>query len=663
MTCRYPVEELIQAANRKYAIQASEIERIIHEALSTYSNVHRGMGHYSFITEKLMHNARETVLEYLGLNKNRYIAVFCSPIRCEQLISKLKDDSFRMLSSADYGLYIGLRVVAIDKRTLQRGFPHQSGGGTVKMVSSRSVVWEDAPQRFEAGTPSIINSIVFASLLSHIKAGQKVLPKPSMNSCGLEEHLLYKDKFMQYSGRALLRILQRELIGKNTKIPVQDGTMGFVNLDNAASTPTFTPVYDAVCRALHQPEVSHLKIIEEVKKICSVFLGATLEKYELIFTSNTTEAINIASENYLRSIKNTHKAVIVNSILEHNSNELPWRKGRSRPLRVPLDGNGLPSMEYLERMLIDYNELHRHRGKRIRLVAMSGVSNILGSFNDIRTISSIAHKYGAYTLIDGAQSVAHRSINLDESGIDCFAFSGHKIYAPFGTGVLIIKKDHLNIEKERLDKIKASGEENLIGIVALGKAIDLVRRIGIRVIESHEKSLVESSIKGMKKVKGIRIYGKDDPANPEFYKRTSLISFTIKTIPHNLIAKKMAEYGGIGVRSGCLCSHLLVKHLLGISNLRSFTSTVLLTLIPERINHVLPGIVRISFGLENTIHDVDHFLSTLNRIIREPLGKIHRYFAFIYSGSPFLKTTKIQEDLDELANITVDRPFSPNRSI
>ena len=150
-----------------------ELERGVQAALETYSNVHRGSGHFSMVSTRLFEAAREIILEYLRLDKKRYVIVFCTPERAEILKTKLKPSNPTVLSSRDIGLPLGLRALAIKKRALPKGVPFQTGGGTVKMVSHDSLIWADARDKFEAGTPAIVSAIALTKALQIIQAGGK----------------------------------------------------------------------------------------------------------------------------------------------------------------------------------------------------------------------------------------------------------------------------------------------------------------------------------------------------------------------------------------------------------------------------------------------------------------------------------------------------------
>ena len=147
----------------------TELERSVQAALETYANVHRGSGHNSQVTTHLYEQAREIVLEYLGLDKTNYIVLFSTPRRAEKLQAQLKTGSYRVVSSQDIGLPLGIRALAVKRKALPRSVPFQTGGGTARLVSPGWVVWAKAPDNFEAGTPAIINVIAFASALQIIQ--------------------------------------------------------------------------------------------------------------------------------------------------------------------------------------------------------------------------------------------------------------------------------------------------------------------------------------------------------------------------------------------------------------------------------------------------------------------------------------------------------------
>jgi selenocysteine lyase/cysteine desulfurase len=617
----------------------SDLEISLYTALETYSNVHRGSGHFSAITTHLYELARNIVLEYLDLSKSKYCVIFCTPARTEQLIKLLKPESFYCLSSKDIGLPIGVRALVVIKKSLPRGVPFQTGGGTARLVSPDYVVWAGTPDKFEAGTPAIINIIAFAQALKLFSQyGSDVFKSYDLTNLSVKD-ILYRDEFENLSGAELLAALRLAVIGAGKLVPTKKGLKPFINLDNAASTPTFTPILSVFNKTLRLPPQIQKNIVEEVKLICSRYLSAPLTSYDIIFTSNTTEAINIAAENLKHELKSGYQPVVLNTLLEHNSNELPWRAipGCSL-LKLSLNDEGFVDIHELETMLDSYNLKNLHGTKRIKLVAVTGVSNVLGICNDLASISRIVHHYGARLLVDAAQLVAHRKINIEQVDIDYFAFSAHKAYAPFGSGALLIKKGLLNFTNEENELLRNSGEENSAGIAALGKAFILLQKIGLELVRQEEQVLTLRLLKGLNQISGIRLFCIQDDSTSVLTKKGGVISFEVNGMNPHKVAKLLAETGGIGVRSGCHCSHILIKHLLKIPLFVQKLQRIIVTLFPKI---ELPGMVRISLGIENTEAEIDTFINVLEEIARNKKEKIHYPYENIKQQiEDFIKTVE-----------------------
>jgi selenocysteine lyase/cysteine desulfurase len=598
----------------------AELDRGVQAALETYSNVHRGSGHSSMASTRLYEQARQIVLETLRLSEKKYVVIFCTPRRAKTLQAQLEPWSYQSLSSQDIGLPLGLRALAVECKALPRGTPFQTGGGTTRLVAPDWVIWAKAPDKFEAGTPAIVNVIAFAAALRLIRRfGDDAFRGETAGERTAAE-ILYHDELEQYSGRELLDELRKTLIGRDLRVPTAEGVRPFINLDNAASTPTFKPIWDAARRTWREPGQVQQEIVDEVKSICAEVLGAPLADYDMIFTSNTTEAINLAAESLRNEPLPGFEPVVLNTLLEHNSNELPWRAVPGCSLiRLPVDAEGFVDLHELETLLSAYNEKGQHGAKRIRLVAVSGASNVLGVFNDLAEISRIVHRYGARLLVDAAQLVAHRRVEMQECGIDYLAFSAHKVYAPFGSGVLLARKGLLRFSPAELDQIRSSGEENAGGIAALGKALLLLQRIGLDVIQEEEQALTARALRGMAQIPGLKIYGTGNPDSPRFARKGGVIAFDLGSILPSRVAGELAERGGIGVRYGCHCAHLLIKRLVGVPPLLERLQGVILTLFP-RVS--LPGVVRVSLGIENGEADIDTLIQVLGSIARQPRARV-----------------------------------------
>lgn len=659
ISTKYGLPEVLREAEQPFlkdnemAKAFAELKRGVHMALETYANVHRGSGHNSLVSTHLFEQARDIVLDYLGLNKDKYEVIFCSPRRAELLKAHLGPGSYQSLSSQDIGLSLGVRALAVEREALPKGVPFQTGGGTARLVSPDWVIWAKAPDKFEAGTPAIINVIAFARALRLIQQfGEDAFQGATAEKRTAAE-ILYRDALEQYSGRDLLAELRQTLIGRDVHVPTVDGVKPYINLDNAASTPTFTPIWDAVCQTWDQPRQIQQEIIDAVKSICAGVLGAPLTTYEMIFTSNTTEAINLAAESLQREAGQGSEAVVLNTFLEHNSNELPWRTLPGFSLiRLPVDAEGFVDLRELETLLRAYNQQGQHGQKRITLVAVSGGSNVLGVYNNLAEISQIVHRYGARLLVDAAQLVAHRAVEMDRWGIDYLAFSAHKVYAPFGTGVLLARKGLLHFSPAELELIQSSGEENVGGIAALGKALLLLQRIGLDVIQEEEQALTARALRGMAQIPGLTLYGVKDPDSPRFAQKGGVIVFDLKGMLPSRVAQELAEQGGIGVRWGCHCAHLLVKRLLHIPPLLELFQGLIVALFPK-LN--LPGVTRVSLGIENSAEEVDRLIHKLDQIARQPRPRV---------SNPFASTqTDIQKQMDAFARTVAQRVYGERETV
>ncbi len=639
----------------------AELKRGVYAALETYSNVHRGSGHNSLVSTHLFEQARDIVLEYLGLNKDKYIVIFCPPRMAEVLKAQLKPESYQCVSSQDIGLSLGVRALALDRKALPRGAPCQTGGGTARLVSPAWVIWAKAPDKFEAGTPAIVNVIAFAKVLRLMQhfgndAFQNVAAEKTAHATKLTAtKILYHDELEKYAGRELLHEFRQTLIGRGVRVPTVEGARPYINLDNGASTPTFTPIWDAVFRTWCQPRQVQQEIIQEVKSICAEVLGAPLAVYDLIFTSNTTEAINLTAESLGNESKPGIESLVLNTLLEHNSNELPWRM---RPgfslIRLSVDAEGFVDLNELETLLCAHNHKGQYGKKRIKLVAVSGASNVLGVCNNLAEIARIAHRYGARLLVDAAQLVAHRKVKMEECGIDYLAFSAHKAYAPFGSGVLLARKGLLNFSFTELELIQSSGEENAGGIAALGKALVLLQRIGLELIQEEEQALTGRALRGLSQIPGLTMYGIKDPDSPRFAQKGGVIVFGLHGLMPNRVAKELAERGGIGVRYGCHCAHLLIKRLLNIHPLLEQFQGLILTLFPK-LN--LPGLTRVSLGIENSAEEVDTLIHVLGKIARQPRAGVVRRFASTHNGTPSLPHIDVQQQMDDFARAAAQRVY------
>ena len=639
----------------------AELEAGVGLALESYSNVHRGTGFNSMASTLLYERARNEVLSFSGLDGSRYTAIFCTPARASVIEEAVRPARPVVLSSRDLGLPLGLRAVIVDSRALPKGVPFQTGGGTVRIVSRRSVVWESAPDRFEAGTPPVINAVAFARGLELARRFGIRSFQPAARESATPHEILRHDDLEEFTGRELLLRLKRTTMGRGRPVPTSGGLLPYIHLDNAASTPTFRPVWEAVRQAWRLPEDGRAELTAAVRALCAGFFGAPADDYDVIFTSNTTEAINLAAKALTQDFPPLEKGgfgggfcsrdlpprrdgesetVVLNTIAEHNSNELPWRFAEGvTQVRIPVDGEGFPDLVEMERLLREYNEDRVHGRKRIRVVAVTGASNVLGTCPDLAEISRLAHRYGALAFVDAAQLAAHRAIRMAADGIDGLAFSGHKMYAPFGTGGLILRKGLRPVEDAAFEAARESGDENVAGIAALGKAIVLLERIGMDVVREEEMRLTRLALRELASVPGLRLFGMAVPDSPRVGRRLGVFSFELKHVPFNLAAEDLAETAGIGVRAGCHCAHLLVKRLLRIPPVREVLADFGLRLAPRITQSFLPGVVRVSIGLENDEADIRRLALALEKISARRQSLVTRLLAKTHNAAPALPDT------------------------
>ena len=422
--------------------------------------------------------------------------------------------------------------------------------------------------------------------------------------------------------------IRKLFIGLDNKIVINGKKQVIpINLDNAATTPVLKKVMKAVLKASEnygsiargdgQKSQYSSDLYEECRRYVIDYFNAPLNKYTAIFVSNTTEGINKLS-NILIKNKND---IVITSRMEHHSNDLPWR-GKCDLKYVEVDEKGRIIMEELEEMFSIYQD-------RIKYVTITGASNVTGYITDIRMVAKLAHKYGAKLIVDGAQLVPHRAINIcgkeDDDYIDFLIFSAHKVYAPFGSGAIIGLRDELEkyppdtkgggtVERVLDDEIiwlstpekNEAGSPNFFGAVALMQALKEMNKIGFELIESNEKKLLKILIEGMKNFERVILYGD----NENIEDRLGIMVFNIDRLCYEMVGEYLASIRGIAVRQGGFCAHPYTRRLLGIKNDE----------IEEYIKkNGMPGMVRVSLGAYNSEKEVNIFLETIEYICKKCL--------------------------------------------
>ncbi len=420
------------------------------------------------------------------------------------------------------------------------------------------------------------------------------------------------------------------LIGHDTDVPTLNGEKRYINFDNAASTPTFKPIAEAVTEFLQWYSNVHRGTgfksqlsswaFEKAREICAEFVGADLQRQVVLFTKNSTEAINKLANRLSLSPKD----VILTTLMEHHSNELPWRRA-GRVAHVGLNPDGTIDKDHFKFLLDNFKD-------RVKLVAISGASNVTGYINDIDYFAKEAHNIGARILVDGAQLIPHRPVNMKPADpvhrIDYLVFSAHKMYAPFGVGVLVGDRDTfeqgdplevgggvvdiVTLEEAYwtdLPEKEEAGTPDIVGVVATSRAIRLFQSLGWDGIINHEAELTRYALQKLKEIPAVHVYGDSDPDNAR--NRLGVISLNVEGKPHALVAAMLSYEGAIGVRSGCFCAHLYVKELLKVGD---EDSKELERQILQRDRSNLPGTIRMSFGIYNTKEEVDRFVEMIKKI-------------------------------------------------
>lgn len=421
--------------------------------------------------------------------------------------------------------------------------------------------------------------------------------------------------------------LRSLVVGVDRTVELQNGEyVPAINFDNAATTPPFhsviqqivdyAPWYSSIHRGKGYKSVLMTELYEEAREIVKQFVQAD-SRDVVIFTKSSTESINVLAYALAREDR---QQVVLSTEMEHLANDLPWRDNFTLDyIRVDTYG----------RLLLDdlHSKLRTYQGK-VRLVSVTGASNVTGHLNPIDEIARLAHQYGAEILVDGAQLVPHCAVDMKPSNspehIDYLVFSGHKMYAPFGTGVLIgpaktfqsadpVYKgggavglvSHEMINWDDLPAKYEAGTPNVMGALALVAAIKTLMDAGLERISQHEHCLIHYAIQGLKKIPDITLYGYCDDDDP----RVSLLSFNLEGIYHDQLAEILSLEAGIAVRNGLFCAHPYVMKLMGCSAKK-------VAYYQTHEDAQIPGLVRISFGLYNNFCEIDTLLKILTHISR-----------------------------------------------
>ncbi len=391
--------------------------------------------------------------------------------------------------------------------------------------------------------------------------------------------------------RGQFPILKRDVNGKN-----------LVYFDNGASTQKPLAVIEAVNnyyrdensnvhRGVHFLSDLATDKFEESRESIRQFIGAKYS-HEIIFTKGTTDSINLVANGF-RSLLNKGDEIII-SELEHHSNIVPWQmcceySGASLKV-IPLKDNGELDMKEFENLL----------SENAKVVAISHLSNALGTINPIKEIIEKSHQAGAKVLIDGAQAASHIALNMQELNVDLYCFSAHKMYGPTGVGVLYGKEEILNQLPpyqgggEMIKEVSfkgttfadlphkfEAGTPNISGVIAFKSAIDFIAELGLDTISEYENNLLEYATTEILKIEGVKIYGTSNH-------KSGIISFNIDKI-HPYDIGVLLDKMGIAIRTGHHCAQPIM----------------------EKFN--VPGTARISLAIYNTKEEIDICMNAIKK--------------------------------------------------
>ncbi len=470
-----------------------------------------------------------------------------------------------------------------------------------------------------------------SGLVSGVKNGETIVSCIMKFSDSSETELYLR---VQVSGNAIEKVegytidnVRDYIVGVDTPIELDDGTKTpLINFDNAATTPAFKAVqeavdnelemYGSIGRGFSQKSNHSTDIYNSVRDKVLDFLGADPEFYTCFYVNTTTDGLNKLASALVES----EDDIVLTTRIEHHANDLSWRE-RCKVIYAEVDEQGRVIYDDIEKLL---------KENKVKIVSISAASNVTGYVNDVHRVARLAHKYGAQIVVDGAQIVAHRKFSmvgdLDDpmDDIDFIAFSAHKMYSPYGGGAVVgiteilnqhmpefygggtikVVGDNWQVYKDAPAAYEA-GSPNYPGVVGLGKAIDVLSTIGMDKIEEHEKVLNRKLIDGLKKLDNIILYGDCENIDD----RVGVITFNFSDINTYLLAQKLSGLGGVATRRGAFCAHPYVWRLMGISDeqARSFETCT---------DGNTAGMVRVSFGIYNNEAEIDAFLAIMPKAMQ-----------------------------------------------
>jgi len=410
------------------------------------------------------------------------------------------------------------------------------------------------------------------------------------------------------------------LVGRDCRVPCVDGTeRPYVDLDAAASTGAlpavadavneFLPVYSSVHRGAGFKSRQATAAYEAARAAALAFCGPDRGDDVAIVCRNTTEAIN----HLAYRLRLEPSDVVLTTVVEHHANLLPWGRVATRRY-VECSTEGTFGVEDVVAGL----DLQ----PRPRLVAITGASNVTGWLPPIDAVIEAAHERGVPVVLDAAQLAPHRPI---PAAADFVAFSGHKLYAPFGAGALVGPRAAFAdgdpflagggaVDLVDLDEVwwthpperEEAGSPNVVGALAMHRAIDELQRLGWDAIAAHERRLAARLRQGLAAIDGVRVLGP-----PPGTDTLAVATFVVAGVHHALVAARLSAEWGIGVRHGCFCAHPYLIRLLGLSPAEVATYR---DQVRAGDHRSMPGAVRASCSLATTEADIDALLDALRTI-------------------------------------------------
>ena len=393
---------------------------------------------------------------------------------------------------------------------------------------------------------------------------------------------------------------------------IQGGHVRYANLDYGASAPALSvvsaylneilPFYASVHRGAGYASQISTSVYENSRNIVREFVGGRADD-SVIFTRNTTDSLNLLA-GCLPVVDHHHTGEVLYLDIEHHANLLPWQ---GVPHRSVVASETIEGTVAALRAELEHGD--------VSLLAVTGASNVTGEILPIRRLAALAHEFGARIAVDAAQLAPHRRINIAADDVDYLAFSGHKLYAPFGAGVLVGRPDWLDagtphlagggaVSEARLDGVSwatgparhEGGSPNVLGAATLARATQVVAALDQEQWHAHEAAIRSFLVEGLQKIDGVTVHQIFSDTNPDT-DTIGVVNFSVAGYDAGLVAAYLSAEHGVGLRDGRFCAHPLLKRL-GLPS----------------------GSLRASFGVGSRLEDAQRLLAGIDELRRTGLG-------------------------------------------